>query len=139
MKQDNRNTTHTLESALTGLLDRVEKIENFVLAEAPDIVKDIVKIEYVKLQNKMISLALYLAITISYIYVYLSKVMIAEDDTNLVWTAGGIVAALAALFTLIAMAESMYCLLTYREMKASDKLVALNGIAKVMKLSLIHI
>ena len=127
-------TQDNLEKMLTGFLTRLGKIENFVLAEAPDFVKDIVKVEYVKMQNGMIESSIWLTICSLIVGTYIrSYGLNFEEDFSSGQVLWSIVTVLATLLGSLAFGSLVNEALKYREMKASEKLVALNGISKILK------
>src|SRR5690348_12683966 len=52
-----------MQTLLQGIMDRMKKVENFTLDQAPDICKEIVAVEVTEAQNSVISAVLIASLT----------------------------------------------------------------------------
>jgi len=122
-----------LEKMLTSFLERLDKIEDFAIEHAPDFVKDIVKVEYVKLQNQIIHSTIIFVIAATYIAGFFYFIGIEDSDNFGKQLVFGIPAIIAFLGVIGSIFDGINEILEYREMKASERLVAINGISKLLK------
>lgn len=121
-----------LENLLLEFLTRLEKIEDFVIDEAPEFVKDVVKVKYIQVENNLIFTAFYASLSCAYLcfYLYFYNILKGYDVVAIM---SGCIGLFSIVVLFLCILGFVYSLLIYRQMRASKKLVAIKGISDVLK------
>lgn len=119
---------------LKQYLDKLQKMETFILKEAPGFIRDLVKLEYVKLQNSLILSSIIAIVSIILLgicfYILITTNERLMTNAEILASITGIFAALGFVWSSI---DFIITALTYREYKVSEKVLAVAVLNKALK------
>lgn len=134
-------TKNTMQVLLQGIMDRMKKVENFTLDQAPDICKEIVAVEVTEAQNSVVLAALMALLTGVATYLSLKYAITTPTEYSEYrgqsMTGPAIMCSFIGVATsaihVISMTSAITSALRLRAIKAGPKLLIIEKLSKLIK------